>query len=108
MKNSWSAVRTTIAALPVKFVRYRMLGNDVTMSASSRCAASDWRTIWWRRLRAAVGAYDMNGLEPLLERRDHLHVLRLRGAAVGRLLDGCQHEGYWCDRHGLGRGRREF
>ena len=52
MKNSCSAVRTTIAELPVKLVRYRMFGSDVMTSASSPREASSLLTMWWRRLRA--------------------------------------------------------
>src|SRR4051812_11653781 len=103
MKRSRSALRTTIAELPVKFVEYRMFGSEVITSASSRFAARDWRRIWWRRLSAGLGAYDMDGLEPLLERRDHLGIAALRGGAVDRVLghrrrrdrDRCGLDGRW-------------
>src|SRR5229473_1709407 len=72
MKYTRSAVSTTIAELPVKLVRYRILGSDVTTSASSPREASCSRTAWWRRLSAGLGACDMDGVEPLLEDHDHL------------------------------------
>src|SRR5437667_12669595 len=70
MKWTWSAVSTTIAELPVKLVRYRMFGSDVTTSASSPRAAIAARTASCRRLSVRLGADDMDGVEEALERRD--------------------------------------
>src|SRR5258708_12952777 len=109
MKYTGSAVSTTIAELPVKLVRYRILGSDVTTSASSPREASCSRTAWWRRLSAGLGACDMDGVEPLLKDRDHLPGLFPPGgifesfSGVGALdLDG------FCLRLRLDRGRRRF
>src|SRR4249920_2173607 len=71
MKKSRSAVRTTIAPLPVKLVRYRMFESDVTTRASRPRDVSSLRTFCWRALRARLGACDMNGVDPLFEGADH-------------------------------------
>src|SRR5438874_4719981 len=70
MKWTRSAVSTAIAELPVKLVKYRMFGSDVTTSASSPRAAIAARTASCRRLSVLLGADDMDGVEEALERRD--------------------------------------
>src|ERR1700730_17150883 len=93
MKCKRSAVSTTIAALPVKLVRYRMFGSDVTTSASRDRAAQASRTIWWRRLSASAVACDMDRGTPRFQRGqrpDDLDVLVLvdgSSPAGGRDLD---------------------
>src|SRR5262245_22716831 len=57
-----------MAALPEKFVRYRMFGSAETTSASSSSSIRRRRTEWRRALRAAVGACGMDGGEKTLER----------------------------------------
>src|SRR5580704_4466702 len=96
MKCRRSAVSTTVAALPVKLVRYRMFGSEVTTSASRERAAQASRTFWWRRLSASAGACYMDGGEPRFQRGqrpDDLDVLVLAdrpGPASGRDLDMMQ------------------
>ncbi len=58
-----SGVSTAIAELPVKFVRYRMLDRDVTTSASTPAPARVTDGVV-RRLSAALGACDMDGVQP--------------------------------------------
>src|SRR5262245_18863176 len=67
-----------------------MLASEVTTSAFSDADASCSRTAAWRRSSAALGACDMNGCEPLLERCDnspHPKVLARPGQGFGEFLD---------------------
>src|SRR5579862_6717486 len=70
MKWTRSAVITTIAELPVKLVRYRMLGSDVTTSASRSRTAIAVRIASCRRSSALLDAKAMGGVEESLERPD--------------------------------------
>src|SRR5215831_4317740 len=79
MKCTRSDVTTAIAALPEKFVRYKMFERVVTMSASTPSRAQLARTASWRRLSAALGAYDMNRRQQLFERCEC-------GSSAGSLL----------------------
>src|SRR5215471_13836459 len=67
MKWTPSGVNTTMAELPVKLVKYRIFGSDVTTSASSPRAAQSSRTARCRRLSASVGACDMDIVQPALQ-----------------------------------------
>src|SRR6185503_12111392 len=63
-----------------------MFGSDVTMRASRPCEARSRRTVWCRCSSDALGAYGMDGVEPLLEHHYSLH-RRPRGPlALGTLL----------------------
>src|SRR5262249_15117486 len=56
-----SAVSTTMAALPVKLVKYRMFGSEVTTNASKDCEAQTSLTSSCRQLKASLGACDIGG-----------------------------------------------
>ena len=70
MKWRRSPVTMAIAALPEKFVRYRMFDRVVTISASTPARLHAARTASWRRLSAALGACDMDGGQHPLESGD--------------------------------------
>src|SRR5450759_3911903 len=70
MNQTLSGVRTRMPALPVKLVRKRTFDSDVTTSASSPRAAIAIRTVCNRGLSAALGAYDMDGIQPLFKGTD--------------------------------------
>src|SRR5207244_6410762 len=84
-----SAVTTTIAELPPKFVRYRMFGSAVTTTASSASTAAAVLSARRRQLIVSLGACDMDGPEPLLERLDRACVAR-----VDRILDHFRERGH--------------
>src|SRR5689334_280354 len=84
MNISRSPVSTAIAALPVKLVRYVTLGSAVTTSAASDRSSRICRMRAWRRSRLAVGAWDIDGVEPPFERGDRALGANARG--LGRLI----------------------
>src|SRR3990172_8038789 len=70
MNQTLPGVRTRMPALPAKLVRKRTFDRDVTTSASSPRTAIAVRTVCNRGLSAALGAYDMDGVQPLFEGGD--------------------------------------